>query len=145
MFSVPTLRSIARDTNLSAQTVTPNPSTLMHTDGCQPGLKRRGLRLSGPDVGLGGRVGGYEREAALVYGSSCSFTREISRATINTTVSFKGAVYHTTGFQGPQTDLVFVVLFVVPSTTTAVFANRTVAWVWIQLNVSSPSSISSDC
>lgn len=114
MFSVPTLRSIARDTNLSAQTGTPNPSTLMHTDGCQPGLKRRGLRLSGPDVGLGGRVGGYEREAALVYGSSCSFTREISRATINTTVSFKGAVYHTTGFQGPQTDLVFVVLFCSP-------------------------------
>lgn len=42
-------------------------------------------------------------------GQACSFTREISRATINTTVSFKGAVYHTTGFEGPQTDLVFVV------------------------------------
>lgn len=40
-------------------------------------------------------------------GQACSFTREISRATINTTVSFKGAVYHTTGFEGPQTDLVF--------------------------------------
>lgn len=40
-------------------------------------------------------------------GQACSFTREISRATINTTVSFKGAVYHTAGFEGPQTNLGF--------------------------------------
>lgn len=47
-------------------------------------------------------------------GQACSFTREISRATINTTVSFKGAVYHTTGFEGPQTDLVFLLYFPLP-------------------------------
>lgn len=61
---------------------------------------------------LGGRIwaAGSERQPWFT-GQACSFTREISRATINTTVSFKGAVYHTTGFEGPQTDLVFVVFF----------------------------------
>lgn len=51
---------------------------------------------------------GSERQPWFT-GQACSFTREISRATINTAASFKGAVYHTTGFEGPQTDLVFVI------------------------------------
>lgn len=64
-------------------------------------------------------------------GQACSFTREISRATINTTVSFKGAVYHTTGFEGPQTDLVFFVVLPPPPLSN-------VQWVWRQLNGNLP-------
>lgn len=53
----------------------------------------------------------WERQAWFT-GQAFSFTREISRATINTAVSFKGAVYHTTtGFEGPQTNPVFLVCF----------------------------------
>lgn len=68
--------------------------------------------MSCTDVGFwaGEWAAGSERQPWFT-GQACSFTREISRATINTTVSFKGAVYHTTGFEGPQTDLVFVVSF----------------------------------
>lgn len=85
--------------------------THKHTHSHQPPLNRRALHRRGF---LGGEwAAGSERQPWFT-GQACSFTREISRATINTTVSFKGAVYHTTGFEGPQTDLVFVVFFVVP-------------------------------
>lgn len=103
---------------------------------CEP--RRHGLGRAGT------WAAGSKRQRWFT-GQACSFTREISRATINTTVSFKGAVYHTTGFQGPQTDLVFVVFFFFFSPPPPLLSNCKVAWVWIQLNVSLPSSISSDC
>lgn len=89
------------------------PALLLHTQSIQPRLvwsSEAFMWAVQTWVWAGEWAVGSERQPWFT-GQACSFTREISRATINTTVSFKGAVYHTTGFEGPQTDLVFVVSF----------------------------------